>query len=439
MRYLRKTVLCNWLSNLLRYGNIVLAKFTIIDYSTQMQPPLKKQRIQRKESERASVAYERTIKEIDQFFGLVELYRSSASELLSEQKILMQRALIQSICLIGDTLTWLREGKYGRDFTEMPPKLKKLAADFKDPDLKKIIDLRNACTHDFLYATEQEQSILLQDLESLEFLGENVNLLDQAMKTIKETMGNQKKDVGDLFFEGEISTPDHKALDLPQYSYALLREMALFEWALDHQEDLKKLLGETGFERALNFCIKSLCQIYNEYTKNTMVCDLMDSVLAQRVDLGFAYAVLAHAQDLRNYLAHPNMHSLETTAKRERDRFIDKRKVISDLFKAIIPKPSQQAHLATSEAIHSDPSINTQQSEASTSPSTMLFSLEAVQASGGILPHEESERSILIVMPDLENVSEHASSSDHEEQGKGLVGDYGSEDSSNESPRSDRP
>lgn len=291
-----------------------------------------------KEPQSARDAYTKCIAEINQFQMLIEEYH----QLLRREEIdplalaTLKCALMQSICLIGDTLTWLRPGVFGRDFEGMPPELNEMARQFDGRAINHIIKLRNIYPHKFLYdpyAVQFEKFELLFSRDTL-----------RALSNIQETMAQQlERELhdNDYNFVGQFRTGNND-LSIDECCSTAVREVALLSELLANSEQLRETVNPAYLEKAIDGCIKNICQIYKDY--KDQLAHLGESEFAERIKLAQnemlakasegiaeAFALLEDNKILRDCLAHPNMQKDTLIAKQLREAFIKNFPAIRDL------------------------------------------------------------------------------------------------------------
>jgi len=134
-----------------------------------------------KEPEDARDAYQGCLRRIENFQKLKKQYLDMQDQ-GSTEGYCMRCALLQEICLIGDTLTWLRDGPFGYEFEKFPIQLKVLAREFDQNAIRNIITRRNDFSHKFLYKTVNDKANSFQWILEGE-VDQSLNKIQAKMKT----------------------------------------------------------------------------------------------------------------------------------------------------------------------------------------------------------------------------------------------------------------
>jgi len=287
-----------------------------------------------KESEDARFSYENCLQRIQNFDKLKKFYLALKDK-NSVQAACIRSAILQETCLIGDTLTWLRSGPFGYDFKDFPPNLKALAKEFSSNAIRAIIEKRNFYSHQFLYFPENEKIRKFEELlmDDVEF---NLN-------KIKSTMEKQLKDLrltGE--FVGEIGKGENE-LDFAKIMSTSQRELQYIKYFEENRESLERDFGIVFVKKALDWHIRNVCQSFKDYQdliakgseEARSVLEKQNALLAREPEIMESFAFLMQADSLRNYLAHPNMKSLESVVEKTREEFLRKRDGLLEVFSEI--------------------------------------------------------------------------------------------------------
>lgn len=291
--------------------------------------------IKDKTPELASKMYKNCIEKIKRFQiiqlqyekYIKEFHKKEEGKERLEEKLLkiacLKADLMQSICLIGDSFTWLRAGRWGRDqYQHSTSKLYVLATAFDNSYIQHIIELRNIYPHKFLYMNEAEKVSEFDKLLQV--------YTKKALATIRETMESQLSSLGELQFTGKTRTPNVEPCDIESCWAIALDEIALMESIISGSGELKKMVEQQTIDFALNWSIKNICQVYQDYRRQSELIDkpgatyskqqieaIDDELIklnkSDKKQIKEAIAFLDnHAVDLRIYLAHPNIQSDES-------------------------------------------------------------------------------------------------------------------------------
>jgi hypothetical protein len=276
-----------------------------------------------KEPESLPIAYERCIKHIEEFINFQKKYLEFLRNDKNNKKFVnssaYKYALMQTICLVGDTLTWFRPGQFGRDFKDVSPKVRELARNFNDEILTKIINLRNLYAHNFLYEDQKNQIEKFKELLTKELVSD-LNLIKNTMQTQLSAFTEQEKT---LTLVGQIQS-GFVSQDPLECSKLMVEELKLLNGILKQDKD-----QNLGISRAIDCHIKNICQLYKDYKQTLQKQDQdiqekeasSNAQIVSDPNMADVFAILERSKLLRDWLAHPNMNTISQEAIKLREQF----------------------------------------------------------------------------------------------------------------------
>lgn len=314
--------------------------------------------VTQKEKEKAIDMYTGCMEDILAFEKLLALYKAhkEAEQTNPDYAIItvgLKCALIQTVCIIGDRLTWLRKGKWGRDQYGSSP-LFALAKQFNSDLLEGIIQLRNNYAHSFLYVRSDE-NLQIEFKRLLNITHE----LSHIQKTMKAQIEKQRP-ILEHYFVGEIASYPPEHIDISDCWSVALRQTLLLEHILNHQSTLETTLKAQGVNAAIDGCIKNICQAFYDYRAQIAAADLSTEKAKKFVSVinGIqqmvnksstehlqAYALLENSRLLKNHLAHPNMKQQQHIAKIDRVKFLRNYQYIKSLLQGCFALARKQQGL----------------------------------------------------------------------------------------------
>lgn len=300
------------------------------------EPPTKKYKTdQTKQPELALVTYQGCIAEIKFFFDVSNKIKSHLSEVDSKQSGLLalyKVALMQSICLIGDRLTWLRD----KHFYKNAP-LYALASEYKISSINHLIKLRNLFSHKFLYFSKELKIKNFQEAFSKKTI--------ECLEEINQCMQTQLRDKKSVLTENTFIGNYQKGKN--EQSLFACGNAALEQVALLRMIQNLNAVDESIKEKSMNGCIKNILQIYKDFTEN--LNDNTENAIAIKADwerflgseacskeLFQSVALLQQSKILRDHLAHPNMTAEKATAETLSKQLLDQLDPVQQLFLTLV-------------------------------------------------------------------------------------------------------
>jgi len=299
-----------------------------------------------KEKEKAIDVYTGCIEDIRSYKQLLALYHTHKMADQTDPDYdattaCLKCALMHTICLIGDRLTWVRKGKWGRDQYSSSP-LYDLAKNLDDYSIDQIIKLRNLYPHDFLYTSEdRDLQIEFKRLLNISYeLDKIQEKMESQIKTHAETLENHS-------FSGAIATPKPTPREISDCWSIALRQTLLLELFFNNQDKLSTALNKQAVNAAIDSCIKNICQAFLDYRAQMALTDtskekskkLTDTIISIQNEANMhssehfqAFAFLENSRLLRNHLAHPNMKQNQKTAQADREKFLKTHQHVKSLF-----------------------------------------------------------------------------------------------------------